>query len=241
MADRVCRIYADNIRGYTVPPEYYKTKGIYPVSEDINDKAYRSAIDRTLMHFRLHGNASSTVLRRYKSDAYRIELFHATGLSELHDVLAIHEEARMLRWTMTGAGKGNIGIKLHTTCRNRQGLIMAMIACQGSFQGERGWVFFTRTLIQGAWPWLGGYTKDYAKTIYLAMICLFTIVRQGSGYRPDIGQLILALAARLVDPNCFGLGCIRVRVNDKLAEDSVRYEPMPRNEVCSNPLTKYGY
>jgi hypothetical protein len=232
MGNKISRIYSDIFRRCTTPPEYYKIKGLYPSSADTNDKIYRMGLEKTYTNFILHRNASLQVALRYLSGAYYVEVFCDAGLAEYNEAQGIYQQALMRQWTLTGAGKENIGAGLHSRFKGRDGLIVAMIACQGSFYGSRGWTFLTRTLIQGGWPWLGNYAKDYAKVIYLAMICLFCIVRHAPGTRrPDIGQLILALAAKLVDPNCFGVGMVKVRVNDELAGKKVTYEPVPKDKV----------
>jgi hypothetical protein len=238
MGNKASRVYSDTFRGLTTAPEYYKIKGVYPSSADANDKAYRMSLNRIYTNFNIHRNASFEVGRRYLSGAYIVEVFCDAALADYNEAQGIHQQAQMRQWTLTGAGKENIGAGLHSHFKGREALIVAMIACQGSFYGNRGWTFLNRTLIQGGWPHLGGYVKDYAKVIYLAMICLFSIVRHAPGTRrPDIGQLILILAGKLVDPNCFGAGLVKVRVNDRLAEKKVTYEPVPKEKVsCEDPI-----
>jgi hypothetical protein len=211
----------------TGKPDWVSTKGVYPLTE-LDDSGYRSSLESIGSQFNLKENMSKSVLDRYFSKEYCAEVFCGAGLGTYQDAFALFDIAwlGMLQpWRPFGSMTENIGMALHHQHKGREAWILASFACQGSFQGERGWTLFNQTLIQGAWPWLGFYPKAYAKIIYTTMACLFSIVRHGAG-DASFAPLILALAGKLVDPTCFGSGPITFRVTDSLTDENVIYEPV---------------
>lgn len=249
MAHTIGAVYHDSISKETVAPLHFYIKGTYPSlalattgaeAEKKSDKMYRMRIQDILFHFRLVQNASLTVSQRYYSKQYVAEVFASAGLTaSSYDAMALLNTIGFKGTngrTLTGQGiaHASLGTDLHTVHNvdlgngvNRQTLIVALIAAYASFQGNFGWSWFNRILIQGAWPWLGGYSKSYAKTVFAAMVCLFCCVRHGHAWS-GVGDLILRLARKLVDPNCFGAGRVRVRAGGRLAGGKVLYEPVPK-------------
>jgi len=239
MGHKVKAMRADSFKGETGKAEWLSTPGNYP-SADGSDQTFRLSLEKALSNFYLKANMSHTVMNWYYSKEYCAQVFAASGLvsyEEAQSLLGIAWLGMLQPWRPFGTITENIGVQLHTIYKGREALILAAIACQGSFQGERGWTLFNQTLVQGAWPWLGNYPKSYAKTHFLAMVCLFTIVRQNRSQGANIGALILALARKLVDTNCWGVGEVKIRYSDSLSDPKALYEPVPKKPLVGSLLS----
>lgn len=251
MGHKVKAVYHDSVTGETLSPLYFYIKGTYPSlalattgSEQINgtDKTYRMRLQDILFNFRLVQNTSLTVAARYHSPQYIAEVFTAAGLTASENDCMALMNAIGFKWTWKrgvkfsgrGIAQDTLGIDLHSVHNvdmgngvNKQGLIIALIACFTSFHGHIGWTWLNHVLIQGAWPWLGGYNKSYAKTVFTAMVCMFCCVRHGYVWS-GAGPVVLRLAGKLVDPECFGTGRLRLRGTGSLGGEKVLYEPVPK-------------
>lgn len=220
-------IVKDRFRKETGLADWLMIKGTYP--PEMAGKSARMTLDRILLNFRLGQNSSKTVHQHYYSRGSCAQLFSNAGLGSVQDAMNLFNLVYLDYLRVWSPSKKelyqNYGKKLHIMYKGQEALIMASIACQGSFQGERGWTLFNQTLIQGAWPWLGRYPKSYAKTLYTAMICIFCVVRHDQA-GPEVGPIILGLAAKLVDSNCFGIGPVQVRTTDSLTDLKQLYEPV---------------
>lgn len=256
MGHGIVALYHDSLSKETVDPLYFRTKGTFPSLDSItpgsetdsNDKMYRRRLQDVLFHFRLTQNMSFAVSRRYCSTQYLAEVFTEAGLTRseagaigLMNAIGFHwnHYKRRNRASGKGYGRVNLGRDLHTVHNivledgtNRQALVVALIADFASFHGNSGWVWFNSMLIQGAWPWLGDYSKSYAKTVFSAIVCLFCCVRHGYIW-DGVGTLIVRLASKLVDSNAFGGGRIKVRGAGRLVGKKVLYEPVPKHDKKS--------
>lgn len=198
MKDKVAEIFSDPFRSRTRPPSYAIVKGTYPQSS-LNDEKRGWRMDKILSDFRLGVNASRTVYKRYYSREYCAELLSRSGVTSYNEALALLDVAFLKQrtvWSPDGRHKENLGAQLHDQWRQSAALIVVSIACQGSFQGERGWELLNQTLKQGGWPWLRRYPKNYARTIYLSMVCVFAVIRQNGPHAGSAG-LLMTLAVKL--------------------------------------------
>jgi hypothetical protein len=257
MGHKVKSIHADTFKNSSGRPQWLSTPGTYPppppsslpVSEVTTqaqskdnakdqDQAYRLALEKALSNLLLKTNMSLTVVNHYFGLPYAVSVFCASGLvaspRAAEELLNMAWLGMLTPLRPFGTMTRNLGAELHFSSglKGQEGLIMAAIACQGSFQGERGWMLWNQTLVQGAWPWLGGYRKAFAKTVYLACVCLFTILRQ-NGQVNGVGELIIRLVNKVVDGSCWGRGAVNVRITDNLDGEKVLYEPVPK--VVSSP------
>ncbi len=217
------------------------------------DKMYRLRLQDVLFHFRLTQNMSYTVSQRYCSTHYLAEVFTQAGLTNSEaDAIGLMNTIgldwshfkHLNRASGSGFGLATLGRDLHTIHNvdlgngtNRQTMLVALIADFASFHGNAGWVWFNSMLIQGAWPWLGGYSKSYAKTVFTAMVCLFCCVRHGYIW-DGVGMLILRLARKLVDPDAFSGGRIKFRGAGRLVGEKVLYEPVPKKSGDKSDSSK---
>lgn len=245
MGHKVKSIHTDTFRSSSGRPELLATPGTYPPSstalsttsptskEKDQDQTYRLMIEKALSNLSLKTNMSHTVLNHYYSLTYAAAVLYTSGLvaspSEAEELLGLAWLGILTPLRPLGTMTRNLGAELHfsPSFKGKEGLVMAAIACQGSFQGERGWMLWNQTLVQGAWPWLGGYGKAYAKTVYLALVCLFTLLRQNGGVN-GVGEIILRLVEKVVDGTCWGIGEMKVRSVESLNGEKVLYEPVPK-------------
>lgn len=262
MGHGIVAVYHDNITKETIDPLYFRTKGTYPSlglittgneTDDKDDKMYRLRLQDVLFHFRLTQNLSYTVSQRYFSTQYLAEVFTRAGLTNSEaDAIGLvntigldwNHFKRLNRASGKGFGLATLGRDLHTIHNidlgngtNRQAMLVALIANFASFHGNAGWVWFNSMLIQGAWPWLGGYSKSYAKTVFTAMVCLFCCVRHGYTWN-GVGMLILRLARKLVDSEAFGGARIKFRGAGRLSGEKVLYEPVPKEPSDKSDISK---
>lgn len=249
MGHKVKSVHADTFRNSSGRPEWLATPGTYPPSSSAlsttsaptskvkdQDQAYRLMLEKALSNLSLKTNMSHTVLNHYYSLPYAASVMYASGLvaspSEAEELLGLAWLGILTPLRPLGTMTRNLGAELHfsPSLKGKEGLVMAAIACQGSFQGERGWMLWNQTLVQGAWPWLGGYGKAYAKTVYLALVCIFTVLRQNGGVN-GAGEMVLRLVEKVVDGNCWGKGEVKVRSTESLMGEKVLYEPVPKAVV----------
>jgi hypothetical protein len=215
-------------------PDWLSTPGVY-LSNPASDKSRRMDLDRIALSFRLARNASLTVNSMYYSRNFAAQVFAAAGLGSVEDAMNYFNFVFLDRLTIWSSSKKelsqNLGPGFHNqqNLQGRQTMILASIACQGSFQGERGWDLFSQILVQGGWPLLGHYSKHYAKNVYIAMVCLFCCVRHGQ-VGPEIGPLILALATKVVDMNWVGGMGLVMRIADNIVDEIVIYEPVRQTD-----------
>jgi hypothetical protein len=227
MKDKVAEIFLDHFRSRTRPPSYTIVKGTYP-QPSLSDKKRGWRADKIITDFRLGTNISLTVSKRYHSREYCAELLSQSGVTSYDEALALLNvvflEQRTV-WSPSGRHKENLGAQLHDRLRQSATLIVVSIACQGSFHGARGWELLNQTLKQGGWPWLRRYPKNYARTIYLSMVCVFAAIRH-NGTLAGSANLLMTMAAKLVGP---GLPSPRnswlVRTTDALEDEKFLFDP----------------
>ena len=230
MGRRTSKAYRNRFGDKSSVPGWRSTPGVYLPGPG-NDKSRRMALDRIALSFRLARNASLTVNDTYYSRIYAAQVFAAAGLGSQEEAMNYFNFVFLDRLSLWSPDRKelyqNLGRQFHSqqNLQGRQTMILASIACQGSFQGERAWDLFNQTLIQGAWPLLGRYSKHYAKNIYVSMVCLFCCVRHGQ-VGADIAPLILNLATKLVDMNWIGQAGLVVRLNDELKDEVIVFEPV---------------
>ncbi|PSN68090.1 hypothetical protein BS50DRAFT_587304 [Corynespora cassiicola Philippines] len=234
MSHTVSAVYAEKVSGQTLVPRYFNNGS--PGTATKENNLYRLRLGSIFGDFVLHENASHQAGAHYWSATYCADIFVQAGLiSSQQDVLNLMNQIGLKRGSSSLTGQGladeTLGRDLHTRYNTRylngtsqQAVIIALLACHASFAAERGWMLINRVLVTGAWPWLGGYTKDYAKTIAAIMVCLFSCVRHGHT-ESDVGPLIERLASKLVDSEKFGCTGVRVRTGNALVGDKILFEP----------------
>jgi hypothetical protein len=122
-----------------------------------------------------------------------------------------------------------VGFGLHTWPEEQGQDYLIVLACAGVFGGHTIWHRLAVTLVQGAWPWLRGFTKTYAMIIFTLMVSLCSAVEQGyidSGIKP----LLMQLAATLIGRDDVG-GPWRIRTTSRLKAPKILLAATPSQKV----------
>lgn len=117
----------------------------------------------------------------------------------------------------TLAPREHLGRELHSWSEDEAALLLIAVALYGNRLGMQGWRHFNLVLVQGGWPWLVGYTKAYAKSVWIVLISFFSAVEEGAMAEDvGVGHLMLNLAKTLVRRVGGGPTGVKLRLNDRL-------------------------
>ena len=182
-----------------------------------------SDLNRTLDGFATFRSGAS---EHYGSHAYTAKLAATVGLPNAANTVSMLYAS----WGMLSRSPDlpeGFGTLLHRVPEEQAKLYMIGIACCGVYRGHHGWQNLSGALAHGAWPWLRGYLKVYAKAIYVTMVSLCSAVELGY-LDHTVFPLLMGLAGCLVGrSDVGGGGQWRIRHDPRLHDAKSLIQAVP--------------
>ena len=182
-----------------------------------------SDLNRTLDGFMTIAEGS---MEHHGSHAYTAKLAAAVGLLNAANTVSMLYPG----WGMLSRSPDlpeGFGTLLHRVPEEQAKSYMIGIACCGVYRGHHGWQKLSGALALGAWPWLRGYLKVYAKAIYVIMVSLCSAVELGY-LDHTVFPLLMGLAGCLVGrSDVGGGGQWRIRYDPRLLDAKSLIQAVP--------------
>lgn len=225
--NKINNISADIFAGRTSQPSYINEKGVYPPKSGV-DARVLSQSKAALLKYGLFQSStkeslSSNIQRtqEFISPLTAIDLLSRLMIFPSYDAA---QKSFQHVWDGSWIGwfknqpapRDNLGCEMHGMSQHQAALELITVAVFGVFYGGFGWWRFSKVLIQGAWPWLNGYNKAYAKAVFSVILGLFAVVETGRVDNRGAGALMLQLASTLVARPGSLSNSVRVRGNNRL-------------------------
>lgn len=126
-------------------------------------------------------------------------------------------------------------VALHRLEEKQAREYIVALACIGAWRGQFVWDRLATLLCQGAWPWLGGYNKVYAKIIFVLMASICAAVDMGLT-NGSMAEILDDLASCLI-PRQMGWPW-RIRTNQRLGVDKVKISAVPAVNASTYAINK---
>jgi hypothetical protein len=225
--DKVNNITADIFAGRTSQPTYIDEKGVYLPKQEGDGRITSEARSALLKHGLVAGSQKEGLTANlHRTGSY---IGAGTAINLLATIMVFPSYDAALNtfnhvWRRSWIGwfdilpkpRDNLGCEFHAMSQQQASLELLTVALYGCFYGQFGWWRFNKVLIQGAWPWLNGYNKAFAKAAYAILVSLFAAVETGKVDNRGAGQLMLRVANALVAREGSGISPIQVRQNNRL-------------------------
>lgn len=247
--NKIKNIAADNFHGRTSIPHFVTDPNSYPKNNDPNENLLIWKINSALYDFRLpnfddHKKHSirdnmnifysyvnkSTAISLFSSAHVVEALIYACPSASSHSWTADNEALFRYVWDdkwIRGSGaaarapepREGLGRELHSLNETEAAAQLVAVGLLGARKGHHGWRRFNRVLIQGGWPWLNGYSKVFAKAVFVTLVCLFAAIDQGLVVpMPALGRVMIELVRPLLKRDGGGQTSLKIRMNDRLKD-----------------------
>ena len=186
-------------------------------------------------NFRLH--------HQYFHVSHRVDLLAESGVTSAANAKVVMEKVYPLNaFSVPGFHRGNprvhhdLGSDLHQMGDPADKIHLCAVACRGAFSGLFTWSRFNAVLVQGGWPWLRGYSRAYARTIYTAMVLIFVAIECYILEDMDVMRIrLLSLAAKLIGNPEEGKTAWRIRQGaylkgEKISVPAISSTNIPRDK-----------
>jgi hypothetical protein len=232
--NKIANSCAELFLSRTSLPYYYGEQTAYPVVEEI-DKQISAKVKDVWVYLR---NSSGSLnhsmsddfwrIKLYNSMPVRIELFGRGMLVDDFQASTLLQQVYPNKLVIPALQGSNpriqpgLGASLHEMKNSEDKLLVAALACRGTFSALLTWNHFNTMLVQGGWPWLRQYSRAYARMVYTVMVLIFAAIENYDFHDVEAMRMrLLSLAGKLVGGPMGQLSPWKVRQSPYLKEEKL--------------------